>query len=54
MISEDTETKLVGSLRSTMSPSSNILIINCVDPSVQMFEHSLPSLKFCASVRDQI
>ena len=52
LISEDTETKLVSCLRSTMSQSSNILLINCVDPSPQMFEHSLPSLKFCASMRD--
>lgn len=54
MISEDTETTLVGALRSSMTVASNILVINCVDPTVQMFEHSLPSLKFCASVRDQV
>ena len=54
LITEDTETKLVGCLRSTMSPNSNILMINCVDPNTSMFHHSLPSLKFCASMRDQI
>ena len=52
LISEDTETKLVSCLRSTMSQTSNILLISCVDPDQQMFEHSLPSLKFCASMRD--
>jgi hypothetical protein len=54
IMSEDTETKLVACLRNTMSQNSNILMINCIDPSPQMFEHSLPSLKFCASMRDQI
>ena len=52
IMTEDTETKLVSCLRNTMSQNSNILLINCIDPSPSMFEHSLPSLKFCASMRD--
>lgn len=54
LISDETETKLIGCLRSTLTLSSNILIVNCVDPGAMLFEHCLPSLKFCASIREQI
>lgn len=37
-----------------MTLSSNVLVVNCVDPGQHLFEHCLPSLKFCASIREQI
>jgi len=48
------ETKLISCLRSTMGLDSQILVITCVDPNPVSIEHSLPALKFCASLREQI
>lgn len=54
LISDETETKLLGCLRNTLTNKSNILVISCVDPGQHLFEHCLPSLKFCASIKEQI
>lgn len=37
-----------------MGLDSQILVITCVDPNPTAIEHSLPALKFCASLREQI
>ena len=37
-----------------MGLDSQILVITCVDPNPVSIEHSLPALKFCASLREQI
>lgn len=51
---DDEESKLVACLRQTLTIQSNVLLVNCVEPSPFMIEHSLPSLKFCSSLREHI
>ena len=51
---DEDDSKLVACLRATMTAQSNILMINCVEPSPLMIEHSLPSIKFCSSLREHI
>lgn len=51
---DDDESKLVACLRQSLTAQSNVLLINCVEPSPVMVEHSLPSLKFCSSLREHI
>ena len=33
---------------------TNILLVNCINPSIQNIQHSVPALKFCSSLREHI
>jgi predicted cupin superfamily sugar epimerase len=37
-----------------MTSASNVLMVCCVSPSYQYFDHSLAALKFCGKIRDCI
>ena len=51
---DEGDSKIVNCLRNTLTTSSNILVICCVNPGPQYFEHSLPAIKFCARIRDYV
>lgn len=51
---EEGDSGLVGALKNTMTPHSNILLIACSSPSSQDYDHTLPAIKFCARIRDTI
>mmetsp|Transcript_30795 Transcript_30795/g.30289 ORF Transcript_30795/g.30289 Transcript_30795/m.30289 type:complete len:150 (+) Transcript_30795:1136-1585(+) len=51
---EDGDSKIVNCLRNTLTTTANILMVCCVNPGENYFEHSLPALKFCARIRDCI
>jgi anti-sigma28 factor (negative regulator of flagellin synthesis) len=51
---DDGESKIVNCLRNTLTTTSNVLLINCVNPGQVYYEHSLPAIKFCARIRDCI
>ena len=51
---DEGDSKIVNCLRNTLTTSSNILLVCCVNPGGPYFEHSLPALKFCARIRDYV
>lgn len=51
---EEGDSGLVGSLKTTLTSKSNIVLVACASPAPQFFDHSLPAVKFCARIRDTI
>ena len=48
----DQDSSLVQCLKATMTQDSCITLITTLDPCPEMYKHSLPALKFCASIRE--
>ena len=51
---EDGDIKIVNCLRNTLTTASNIVLVCCVSPSQQSYDHALPAVKFCARIRECI
>jgi hypothetical protein len=51
---DEGDVKIVNCLRNTLTSTSNIVLLCCVNPGQQYYEHSLPAMKFCARIRDCI
>jgi hypothetical protein len=41
-------------LKKTLTSQSNVLLVACVPPGANLFEHTLPAVKFCSRIRESI
>ena len=51
---KEDESELLKCLRPTLTRTSQVLLVNCVQPGCQNFQHTLSSVKGCSKVRDKI
>ena len=51
---EQGDSSLINCMRGCLTSKSNVLLVSCASPSPMHFEHTLPSIKFSARVRQAI